>query len=124
MYLIHDEGLYQLGLRQWSLDLQDRLIGEQGCAFRHGIDISSEDKITKPGKKAVGEVTKRSEISNLFIGERKVFQIIKHRFKTAGQQKSTTAWQTAHEEAEDRVFGHVFLEVGLQHLKFIEIGKE
>ena len=71
--LVHHEGLYELGLGQGGLDLEDWLVREDWGAFTDGVDIAREPEVGKPREEPIGEYFERIEVGEVLLRETEIF---------------------------------------------------
>jgi hypothetical protein len=124
VHLVHDEGLDHLRLGNRSLDLKDRLVGEDRRALRHGEDIAFEAKIGQSLKKVRRELLDAPEIGEVIRRKSQLFQIVQNRRQATGEKVIAGRRQAPDEEAEDGKPVHPLGPIALQHREFVLIGEK
>ena len=121
---IHDPRLDELGERQRRGDAEDRLVGEEESALRHGVDVAGEAEAGEIVDKAPREPAGRGEPVEIALREVEVFEEGEHLVETGGDQKTALARQPPHEELEHRRLGLAMGEIRFHHVELIEIGHQ
>ena len=124
MYLVHDESLGELCLRDRRSHLQNWLVLEHGRALGHGIDVAGEAESLQPLQKALGEAAERGKVIQALAGEAQALEVSEHVVEAAGEEVVAPLGQAPHEEAEGGLFVHALLDVCLQHRELVEIGEQ
>ena len=114
----------ELRLRQRRGDAQDRLVGEERRAFRHGVHVAGEAETREIIEQVLPEPAGAVEPVDLDRREAQVFQIIQRLLNPGGKQKSAPRRQIADEKLEHRRLRVAMIQIGLDHVDLIKIRKQ
>ena len=124
MQQVDEAGLDELGLRQRRGHAQDRLVGEECRALRHGVDVAPEPerceiiekrRAESPGARKPGHVVRR---------EAQALDEPESVLEACGQEKSAPRRQLAEEKLENGGARHPMIEIRLQHVQLVEVGEK
>ena len=124
MHLVEDVGLDELGDRQWRLDPQQRLVGEDGRALGHRIDIALEAQRGEPAEVVGAEHAECLELAERLVSEVQPLEIVEHVFDPAGDEVAALGRQRPDREVEDGATRKPVLAIGAEHRQLVEIGEE
>ncbi len=121
---VEQAALGELRLRQRRGDAQDRLVGEEHGALRHGVDVAGEPEAAQTLEQAGGESALARQPFDLGLGERQRLEEVERLLQSCGDEEVALRRQLAHEQLEHGRFVHAPVEVGLHHRELVEIGEE
>ena len=97
--------LHQLRLRQRRGHAQDRLVGEEHRALRHGVDVAGEAKPRELVEQALPKRPVRASQSMSSAEKRRLFEKVERLLEPGRHQEAAPRRQLAHEELEYRGLG-------------------
>ena len=114
----------QLRLRQRRGDADQRLVGKADAAFGDRVHVAGEAERGKIIEQVVAETAGAFEPIDLGGGKPQRLQIIERIVEPGGEQKSAPRRQPAHEKLEYRLLVLSPIQIGLDHVEFVEIGEQ
>jgi len=114
----------ELRLRQRRGDAQDRLVGKEHRAFRHGVDVAAEAEVGEIIEQVVAEPAGAPEPGDLRGREARVFKKIERLLQPGGEEKAAAGRQRADEELEYRGFRLAMIQVGLHHVELVKVRQQ
>ena len=124
MHDVDQSGLDQLRLRQRRGDAQDRLVGKEHRALRHGMHVAGEAQGGKIVEHPLSEAAAAFEPGDVLLRKTQRFEKIERLLEPGRHQEAPPRRQLAHEELEHRGLALVMIEIGLHHVELVEIGQQ
>ena len=114
----------QLRLRQRRGDADQRLIGKADGAFRDRMHIAGEPEVGEIVDEIVAKASGALEPVDFRRREAQRLQIIERILEPCRQQETAPRRQPPHEEFEHGLLVLATIQIGLDHVEFVEIGGE
>ena len=113
-------------LRHWQRrgNADERLIGKTDCAFRNRMDIAGETEAGEIVDEIAAEASRAFQPVDFGAGELQRFKIDECVFETGRNQKAAPGRQPSHEKFEDSLLVLTVIQIGLDHVEFVEVGRE
>ena len=106
----------QLRLKERRLDADQRLVGEDHGALRHGIKLAREAEILEVIEEPLVKEVKRAEVVNILRVEMQVFDVIDHLLQARRDGKRAAAGVLAVEQIEHRdPVGDAGVDIAVHH---------
>jgi hypothetical protein len=124
MQEVDDAALDQLGLGDRRSDSQDRLVGEEDRALRHGADLAGETQLRETAQKAWTEAGAFAQPLQFGLAELQRLERTQHLLEARRDEKVAARRELAHEELEAGEPVHAAVQIGLQHRELVQIGQQ
>ncbi|MGA7993708.1 MAG: hypothetical protein WCA28_02230 [Bradyrhizobium sp.] len=112
-------GFDQLRLRQRRDHPNDRLVGEEDGAFRHGIDVAAEAQTREVIEESVRKAIVLPEPFDLFVRKLQVLKKVEGLFQSCRHEEASASWKPTHEELEYSRICLTMVQVRLKHVQLI-----
>src|SRR6185437_11204705 len=124
MQNIDEARFNELRLRQRRGDADQRLVSKTDAAFRDRMHIAGETIATKVIEQIFAEPPRAFE--PIDFGGRKLqrLEIVKCVVQAGGKQEAAPRRQTPYKELKDGLAVVATVQIGLDHIEFVEIGKQ
>ncbi len=121
---VDEARFHQLRLRQRRGDADQRLVGKAHGAFRDRVHVAGETEGGKIVEQIVAKAPGAFEPIDLGGGEPQRFEIVERVVEAGGEQKAAPRRQPPHEKLEYRLLVLATIQIGLDHVEFVEIGEQ
>ena len=114
----------QLRLRQRRGDADQRLVGKADAAFGDRMHVAGEAEGGQIIEQVFAEASGALEPVDLGFGKLQRFEIIERVGEPGREQKAAPRRQPPHEELEHRLLVLSPVQIGLDHVEFVEVGEQ
>ena len=114
--------LDELRLRQRRRDADQRLVGKTHAALGDGVHVAGEAKTLKIIEQVLPEAAGAFQPVDVGGGKAQSLEIAKRVVEPGSEHEAAPRRQPAHEELEHRLFVLAAIQIGLDHVEFVEVG--
>ena len=111
-------------LRQRSSDAQERLVGKAHAAFGNCMDVAGETEVFEVIKQVVAKAPGAPEPVDLLRRVTHGLEKFERVLQSRGKQKAAPRRQPPDEEFKHGLTVFALVQVGLDHVQFVEVGEE
>ena len=117
-------GFDQLRLRKRRGHPNDRFVGEENGAFRHGIDVAGEAQAPEVIEEPVREPIVLPKPIDLFLRELQVLKKVEGLLESCRHEEASASWKPTHEELEYGRIRLAMIQICLKHVQLIQISQQ
>src|SRR5262249_19745910 len=114
----------QLRLGKRSGDAHQRLVGKAHRAFRNGMDVAGEPEFSEIVDQVVAESSRAFEPIDFSSRKAQCLEVGEGILKPCREQESAAGWEPPHEKLKNGRLVLTAIQVGLDHIEFVEVSAE
>ena len=122
--MVHHGRFNELCFGDGSGQLEDRLLSEDGCAFRDGVHVAGEAEPFQVLKKPLRKSAERCQIVERGVVKPERLEETEDIVESARQEIVAARGQSTDEQTEHSRVVHLLFEIGLEHRELIQVGEE